>query len=179
MVHRWTFKKSPISNNHRHVTVWNVKLYVIVWLYNLEHSRKIYFPFNCCWIIQYCQWTNLFQCIFFNSKYTARRLIGSRMIESAAYCNQKLLAHLYLNSKQNTSVNWIIRLMLSLLCWPKVIVISGGHCMYFGFRMKNRLSGLKSFLFFWTSGLGPFYGVCFLFVLLVVAHECKKSCSQS
>ncbi len=26
--------------------------------------------------------------------YSARRLIGSRIIESAAYCNQKLLAYL-------------------------------------------------------------------------------------
>ncbi len=58
--------------------------------------------------------------------YSAHRLIGSRIIESVAYCNQKLLAHLYLNSTQNTSVNWTIRLLLSLLCWPKVILISGG-----------------------------------------------------
>jgi hypothetical protein len=29
-----------------------------------------------------------------NCKYSARRLIGSRTIESAAYCNKKLLAHL-------------------------------------------------------------------------------------
>ncbi len=36
--------------------------------------------------------------------YSARRLIGSRIIESAAYCNQKLLALLYLNRTQNTSV---------------------------------------------------------------------------
>ncbi len=28
-----------------------------------------------------------------------------------------------------TSVNWIIRLMLSLLIWPKVIQLSGGHCI--------------------------------------------------
>ncbi len=44
--------------------------------------------------------------------------------------NQKLLAHLYLNSTQNTSVNWILRLLLSLLCWPKVIQLSGGHCIW-------------------------------------------------
>jgi hypothetical protein len=62
-------------------------------------------------------------------EYSARRLIGSRIIESAVYCNQKLLAHLYLNSTQNISVNWIIRLLLSLLCWPKVILLSGGHCI--------------------------------------------------
>jgi hypothetical protein len=42
------------------------------------------------------------------------RLIGSRIIESAAYCNQKLLAHLYLNSKQNTSV-----------------IVSFGYCYHF------------------------------------------------
>ncbi len=46
----------------------------------------------------------------------------------AAYYNQNLLAHWYLNSTQNTSVNWIIRLLLWLLCWPKVILLSGGHC---------------------------------------------------
>jgi hypothetical protein len=34
--------------------------------------------------------------------YNARRLIESWIIESAAYCNHKLLAHLYLNSTQNT-----------------------------------------------------------------------------
>ncbi len=32
-------------------------------------------------------------------KYSARRLIGSRIIESAVYCNKKLQAHLYLNTK--------------------------------------------------------------------------------
>ncbi len=37
----------------------------------------------------------------------ARCLIGSRIIECAAYCNQKLLTYLYLNSTQNTSFNWI------------------------------------------------------------------------
>ncbi len=61
-------------------------------------------------------------------KYSARRLIGSRLIESAAYCNQILMAPLYFSNTQNTSVNWIIRLLLSLLCWPKVILLSGGHC---------------------------------------------------
>ncbi len=30
--------------------------------------------------------------------YSARRLMGSWIIESAAYCNQKVLAHLYINS---------------------------------------------------------------------------------
>ncbi len=60
--------------------------------------------------------------------YSARRLMGSRLIESAAYCNHIWLAHLFINSTQNTSVNWIIRLLLSLLCWPKVILLSGGHC---------------------------------------------------
>jgi hypothetical protein len=38
-------------------------------------------------------------------KYSARRLIGSRIIESTAYCDQKSLAHLYLNNRQNTSLN--------------------------------------------------------------------------
>ncbi len=53
--------------------------------------------------------------------------MGSRLIESAAYCNQIWLAQLYINSAQNTSVNWNIRLLLSLLCRPKVILLSGGH----------------------------------------------------
>ncbi len=62
-------------------------------------------------------------------KYSVRRLIGSRIIESAAYCNQIMLFPLYLNSTQKTLVNWIIRLLLSILCWPKVILLSGGHCI--------------------------------------------------
>ncbi len=60
--------------------------------------------------------------------YSARRLMGSRIIESVAYCNQILLAQLYINSTQKTSVNWIIRLLLSLSCRPKVNLLSGGHC---------------------------------------------------
>ena len=36
---------------------------------------------------------------------------------------------LYLNSTQNMLVNWIIRQLLSILCWPKVIILSGGHCI--------------------------------------------------
>ncbi len=57
--------------------------------------------------------------------YSARRLI-----ESPAYCNQKLLAILYLNNVQITSVNWINRLLLSLICWTKMIPLSGGHCIW-------------------------------------------------
>jgi len=59
----------------------------------------------------------------FFSLYSAHCLIGSRLIESAEYCNQILLVPLYLNSTQNASVNWII------LSWPKVILLSGGHCI--------------------------------------------------
>ena len=55
-------------------------------------------------------------------------LIGSRIIESVACCNQVLLTRLYLNSAQKMSVNWIIRLVLSLLCWPRMILLSGRHC---------------------------------------------------
>ena len=36
---------------------------------------------------------------------------------------------IYMNSTQKTSVNWIIRVMSSLFCWPKVILLSGGHCI--------------------------------------------------
>ena len=61
--------------------------------------------------------------------YSARRLSGSRIIESAAYCNQILLVTLYQNSTQKTSVNWIIRLLLSLLCWPHFITLSGFYCI--------------------------------------------------
>jgi hypothetical protein len=37
--------------------------------------------------------------------YSTRRLMGSRIIESAGYCNQKLLALLYFNITQTTSGN--------------------------------------------------------------------------
>ncbi len=41
-------------------------------------------------------------CPTYELMYSARRLIGSRIIESAAYCNHILMAPLYLNSTQNT-----------------------------------------------------------------------------
>ena len=44
------------------------------------------------------------------------------------YCNHILLVPFFLNSAQKNVNNWIIRLMLSLLCCPKVILLSGGHC---------------------------------------------------
>ena len=44
-------------------------------------------------------------------------------------CDKILLAPLYLNSSQNTQVNWIVRLLLSVLSWPKVI-LSGGHSTF-------------------------------------------------
>jgi hypothetical protein len=59
--------------------------------------------------------------------YCARRFIESRTIESAAYCDQNFQILLNLNSKQKMLVNWIIRLLLSLLCRPKVIILSGGY----------------------------------------------------
>ena len=49
------------------------------------------------------------------------------------YCKHQLsiyqlwLVHLYLNIKHKLSLNVITRLMLSLLYWPKVILLSGGH----------------------------------------------------
>ncbi len=52
--------------------------------------------------------------------------MGSRIIESATYYNQILLAQL---RAQSISVNWIIRFLLSLICLPKVILLSGGHCI--------------------------------------------------
>ncbi len=73
-------------------------------------------------------WSEILLVFDLISKYSARRLIGSRLTESAAYCKQKMIAHLYPNSTQNTSVNWIIRLLLSLFWCPKVILSSGEHC---------------------------------------------------
>ncbi len=82
--------------------------------------------------------------------YSARRLIGSRIIESAAYCNQVLLAPLYLNSTHNMSVYWI---MFSLLSWPKVILLSGGHCTILGSRIHFLCASLcskqKHLLWYW------------------------------
>ncbi len=53
------------------------------------------------------------------SWYGKRRLIGPHIIVSAAYCNQIQLDPLSINCTQNTLVNWIIRLLLSLLCCRK------------------------------------------------------------
>ena len=50
-----------------------------------------------------------------------------------------LLVSLFPNSTQNTSVNLIIRLFLSLLICPKVILLSDGHCTI----MANIIFGLK------------------------------------
>jgi hypothetical protein len=61
--------------------------------------------------------------------YSARRLMGSRIIKSATYCNLVLPAQLYIDRAQNVSVNWIIRWLFSLLCRPEVILLSGGHCI--------------------------------------------------
>ncbi len=41
-----------------------------------------------------------------------------------------MLVPWYLNSTQNTMVNWVIRLLLSILYWPKVILLSGGLCTW-------------------------------------------------
>ncbi len=64
-----------------------------------------------------------------DGRVPARLLIWSRVIESATNCNQTLLSLLNLNSTQNTLVNWIIRLFVSLLGRPKVIIFSGGQCI--------------------------------------------------
>jgi hypothetical protein len=76
--------------------------------------------------------------------HNACRFIGSRIIDSTAYCNLKLMAPLCINSTQNMSFNWIIRLLISLLCRPKVILISGGHCILIisfltVFTIKNQI----------------------------------------
>jgi hypothetical protein len=59
------------------------------------------------------QFLILFRRLQQKSIYSARRLMGSWIIESAAYCNQISLAQVYINIAQNTSVNWIIRLFIS------------------------------------------------------------------
>lgn len=57
-------------------------------------------------------------------QWSARR---SRIIESAVYRYQILMGLSYLTSTQKLLVNWIIWLLLSLLCWLKVILWSGRH----------------------------------------------------
>ncbi len=65
----------------------------------------------------------------FSIQIQVRRLIGTRVIDSSAYCNQISLVPVCLNSTRNTFLdNWIIRLLSSILCWPKVILLCGGHC---------------------------------------------------
>ncbi len=75
----------------------------------------------------YSQFNSIYNDFF--SIYSVRRLIGPRIIKAAVYCNHILLVLLYINSTQSTSVNWIIWLALLLLCRPKVILLSGGHCI--------------------------------------------------
>ncbi len=53
--------------------------------------------------------------------------IGSQLKVSAAHCDQILLIPLYLKRAQNTSIIWIIRLLLSLKYRPKVILLRGGY----------------------------------------------------
>ena len=103
----------------------NLTLIFLHWIFWEEYTLQMYNIIESTIVAnKYAIWT-----------YSARRLIGSRIIESAAYSNQILLVPLYLNSTQNTSVNWIIRLMLSLLCWPKAILLSGGHCIWYSFQL--------------------------------------------
>ncbi len=97
-----------------------------------------------------------------NERYSASRFIGSRIIESAAYCNQMVLASLYINKTQKTSVNWLIRLLLSLLYWPKVILLSGGHniCSFYpclnSILFEDVLSSLNPVLTWpWHSKTSP------------------------
>ncbi len=111
------------------------------------------------------------------SIYSARRLIGSRIIESAAYCDQIELAPLFINSTQNTSVNWIIRLLLSLLCQPKVILLSGGHCIkniHWGFVIRTK-KGLRR-----SENHFKRYKVCEQNILMTYfsQNELNPSCVQ-
>ena len=96
------------------------------------------------WICQWCFIQSNKISFNFFTQYRACRLIGSRIIESAAYSNQILLVQSYPNSAHKTSVNWIIRLMLSLLCWPKMILLSSGQWII----KLNFLLIIKSFFHF-------------------------------
>ena len=66
------------------------------------------------------------------------RSIGSRIIESAVYCNQIPLAPSQLNSSK------IRRLLLSLLCWPKVILLNGGLFISISLAIKVVKQFLKT-----------------------------------
>ena len=78
--------------------------------------------------------------------YSAHRLIWSRIIESAAYCIQILLVRLYPNSTQKGRLNWISQVLLPLLCWPKVILLCGGHYIINKFRNNLVIFMTKSIL---------------------------------
>ncbi len=62
--------------------------------------------------------------------------MGSRLIESAAYCYQIFLAQWHIKSAQYSLVNWIIRLLLSLLCRPQSDPIKRGT-LYFVLHELN------------------------------------------
>ncbi len=95
------------------------------WNFRVKVKKRNFFPMPFSNLIKWFQFRKDW---FDFLSYITRRLIGWRIIESAAHCNHKLLALLYLISTQNTSVNWIFWILLSLFCWSKVILISGGHC---------------------------------------------------
>jgi len=111
----------------------NILMEICKWLpseIELNQSHNFLIVPNCSSITFHLTFKLIKNFLFSNdSLYSAHRLTGLQTTESAAYSNHKLMALLYLNSTQNTSVNWIIRLLLSLSCWSKVILLSDGHCM--------------------------------------------------
>ena len=109
------------------------------------------------WMVFPCELVNSFFNNFqwhlcFKLQYSAHSVIGSRLIESAAYCNQILLVVLYLSSTQKT-INFIVRLMLSLLCWPKLILLSGGHWINISKYLVGSFCLKCSLLWFCRCGL--------------------------
>ncbi len=90
-----------------------------------------------------------------NFYHSARHLIESRIIRSATYCNQILLAPLHINNTLNTSVIWIIRLLLSLLGPSKVILLCGRHLFESEFYGKMFFFLLQLLLPTIWSGLEP------------------------
>jgi len=90
-----------------------------------------------------------------------------RSSPSAAYCNQILYwtgPIIYLYSTQK-SVNWINRLLLSILCWFKAILLSGRHR---NFEVNSTIPNRKKKIFFFLDWEGDFLGsrLIIIFILL-------------
>ncbi len=103
--------------------------------------------------------------------YSALTFIGSRIIESAAYCTQKLLVHLYLNSTQNPSVSLVIVITFML---TQSDFIKRGHCNRKSIKLK-RSQNCKKICFFYFDIFNNFRFVkqvwIFLQLMFVFLHK--------